>query len=448
MYLKFLVIEPDYKIRTLLKKNFEENFGAEVIDSDNVGDALDCLDNDAEIHCIITRNEFEKEKYAHVFLNYLYDHPNKTPLIVLGEFEHTFKKYALITGKVRIEEINRLILKALKLKKEDFAFVKLPDYLPYPLPYFYLMKSTPVDLYIRIAKSTGDEFVKRFKEGDGFTKEDILKYEELGLSDFFVLKEEAPLLMNALLTQTFTEIKEADAVKKVDLLENTFSISTDMMRKVGITNEAKAIADQTIVHISASVSSKDKLGELLKKILDDQMSFAYRRSYLISLLSASILPKLDWVNGEQRQVILLKLTMVAYFHDLFLEEDDHLKVMSVDDLKKISPDLTSTQKENILNHANKAAFLLQSYPKLPSGVDLIVKQHHGVSNGVGFAEQFSASISPLAMVFIVVEDFANQILIAEKLDINAIIEYLQAKYTLPSYRKIVQELAELNKGSK
>jgi hypothetical protein len=85
---------------------------------------------------------------------------------------------------------------------------------------------------------------------------------------------------------------------------------------------------------------------------------------------------------------------------------------------------------------------------------MIIKQHHGVSNGVGFPLALTAAISPMAIFFIVIEDFAKSILEIsgppEKLASNMkeAIKPLKEKYQLPSYRKIVTEIENMTNPKK
>ncbi len=148
---------------------------------------------------------------------------------------------------------------------------------------------------------------------------------------------------------------------------------------------------------------------------------------------------MEWGSQEQQNILLEKITMVSFFHDIHLEEERLLKIMDTKALKKAN--LTPNEKDLVMNHANKAALLIQSYPKLPQGVDLIIKQHHGVSNGVGFPEFFTAGISPMAIFFMVIEDFVTQMLEQKDLSgIPNILIHLKAKYELPTYRKVVTEI--------
>jgi hypothetical protein len=310
------------------------------------------------------------------------------------------------------------------------------------------MTNTPTDIYIKINKPEGEDYVKRFNAGETITIFELSKYEDMGLKDLYVMRNDRSLLMTSLLKQTVDELHHAKGDQRISVTEKTFTISTDLLRTVGISHEAKILADNTISQMVTDIKEADKLSALLLKILNDKYSYSYKRSYLISLLFSAVLPQLEWGSGDQQYIMLQKFAMVSFFHDVYLEDEQLLKIMSLDDLRKEEGKFYLNEKELVNTHANKAASLMQTYPKLPSGVDVIVRQHHGTANGMGFPEVFSTVISPLAIAFVVIEDFANLILTSKEIKINEILSQLQAKYTLPSYRKIVTALGNMNKKAK
>ena len=446
MELKILIVEPNKEIAEIFKKNFAEQFGASVIVFSTSIGATTYLDSTEIIYSLfIVRNMQAEEESAVVLLNYIYDHNLKIPLIVIGQFEHAYKKYALVSEKLRIEELNRYTLKALGLKKEDFKNFKLPEYIGYPLRFFYLLDSFPTTVCMRRVKKDGDEFVCHFQAGEAFSEEGLEKYAEVGLTEFYIPKEENEIFMNAILVSGIQAIKKASTLEEnVTATEHTFMISSDLMQGLGINSSAILLVDQTLQVMRAQVTKPDQLAQLLRKLLDNQMSYSFRRSYLICLLSNTLLPKMEWGSGEQQQIILIKLSMISYFHDLFLNDEKLLKIMNQEDFNKA--ELSKAERELILNHAHKAALLVQNYPRLPQGVDLIIKQHHGVTNGVGFPEKLTSAISPMAIFFIVVEDFATQILaLKDGKKISSILPVLKERYQLPSYRKIVVEIEAMIK---
>lgn len=446
MDLKILLVEPNESVGDLIYQNLVREFGAKVTNLKQASEAVELIAKKEYFDLIVVRNnsletvDHPVEQIAGLVLNAIYDQSLKTPLIVIGEFEHTYKKYAMVSDRLRIEELNRLVLKALNLKKEDFVHMKLPDYVPFPIKYFYLMTVSPCDVYIRLVKKSGDEYVKRLHFGENFTKDDLHKYEDLGLTDFFILKEERELFMNGLLTQSLKTLRAPHTIDEALVMTgDSFVISSDLIKSLGISTTCVAMVEQTVQQIRTQIVKSDKLGSLLKKLMDDQLSYSYRRSYLICLISYTLLPKMEWGSAEQQASLMEKLSMVSFFHDIYLEDEKLLKIMDLDGLKKAN--LTPRERDAVLNHANKAALLAQSYPRLPQGVDLIIKQHHGVSNGVGFPEFLTTTISPMAVFFVVVEDFVTCILEHNELDnFTNIVKYLKQKYQLPTYRKIVTEI--------
>ncbi len=448
MDLKILLVEPHENINEIIAKNFQREFGAIIHSFKTAAEALINVKKNEHYDLYVVRNFSEEtvtestEPIAQLFLNTIYDLNLKVPLIVIGEFEHTFKKYALVSDRLRVEELNRLVLKALDLKREDFSHMKLPDYVPFPIRIFYMMTHSPCDIYIKLLKKSGDEFVKRLNFGENFSKEDLKKYADLGLAEFYILKDERELFMNGLISQTIKAIKSipsTDDGTAVSKTGDSFIISADLIKELGITPACVAMVDHTVMMMRQQISKSDKLGQLLRKLLDNQLSYSFRRSYLICLLSYTLLPRMEWGSGDQQNILLDKLSMVSFFHDIYLEDDKLLKIMDHDSFRRAV--LLPKERDLVLNHANRAALLVQSYPKLPQGVDLIIKQHHGVSNGVGFPEVLTASISPMAIFFVVVEDFVTQLLNQEEhLNFPVLLKAIHERYQLPSYRKVSHEI--------
>ena len=246
--------------------------------------------------------------------------------------------------------------------------------------------------------------------------------------------------MNSLLIQTLKNLRSSlGSEKVVEATGDSFLISTDLVKSLGINASSVVMVDQTLLQMRNQLSKNDKLGMLIRKLLDDHLSYSYRRSFLVCLFSHTLIPKMEWGSQEQQSIILEKLNMVSFFHDIFLEDEKLLKITDYESLKKAK--LDPAEKELVMNHANKAALLIQNYPRLPQGVDVIIKQHHGVSNGVGFAEVLSNAISPMAIFFVVIEDFVTSLLEDNDLTrLPLVIEKLKIKYQLPAYRRIVTEI--------
>ena len=78
------------------------------------------------------------------------------------------------------------------------------------------------------------------------------------------------------------------------------------------------------------------------------------------------------------------------------------------------------------------------------GSELIIKQHHGVTHGMGFSEHYTANLSPMAIVFILAEDFAGEVIdSALEFNIEKKIAQMRQKYTTQRFKKIIDVLEEM-----
>ena len=91
-----------------------------------------------------------------------------------------------------------------------------------------------------------------------------------------------------------------------------------------------------------------------------------------------------------------------------------------------------------------AGTLISKYPKAPISSDVIIKQHHGVPHGVGFAETYAANLSPMAIVFILAEDFCDDMIRLGK-DFNqaAKIQQMKERYSTQRFQKIIEIMSTL-----
>lgn len=85
--------------------------------------------------------------------------------------------------------------------------------------------------------------------------------------------------------------------------------------------------------------------------------------------------------------------------------------------------------------------MVKNFPRCPMGADAIILQHHGTTNGMGFALDYKDDISPLAKVLIVSEAFIDEIIkykdSSRELNLEEIIETIRTRFTKHTYKKII-----------
>lgn len=105
--------------------------------------------------------------------------------------------------------------------------------------------------------------------------------------------------------------------------------------------------------------------------------------------------------------------------------------------------LTDDETRSVLNHASDANRILNAHPEINNYIKTILLQSHGKFDGVGFEENPSEDLHPLSKVFLVTDCFVktllNPALPSSKKDILPI---LYARFTNPSYQKIIKALEQ------
>lgn len=449
--LKLLLIESNERVIKLLSDSLSVDFNAKILSTYRPFDAKQLIDHERP-DLVIVRNSYliddERVDMANTIMNHLYDGQSKIPVIVLGEFEFPSGKFEVLPDRFRIEELKRLIVKLLNISAETLKEMKLPDFVPLAIQNFFLMDNASCDIFIKLETRTEEKYIKRINKGDSIDKGAVQKYENNNVQYFYIKKEDHSNLLNELLHQSLEKIvKVAKSGRNAhEVNSDTYSVSQNLIDAVGVTGHTVRLSNLAIAVMAKSIESHSEISNLIKDILNNKGSYAYKRNYLISALCREIAPLMEWGSGDLLNQQLDKLTYVSFFHDIFLKTEAQLKIFSNEEVKNLDMETGDL----VLNHANMAANLIQSYPKTPPGVDILIKQHHGTGSGVGFVQNYSSSISPMAIAFIVIEKYAYHILNYSSSDLEdattrrSIFHSLYEEFKLPSYKRVVDVLNKLS----
>lgn len=108
----------------------------------------------------------------------------------------------------------------------------------------------------------------------------------------------------------------------------------------------------------------------------------------------------------------MKLTFVSFFHNITLPSE-LIFINTTEELEAFGG--PPSIKKKIEEHALDSAKILTKFKsRVPLGLETIIKQHHGARDGIGF-DSFSQNISPLALVFLVADEWATLMLKSEKM---------------------------------
>jgi HD-GYP domain-containing protein (c-di-GMP phosphodiesterase class II) len=204
----------------------------------------------------------------------------------------------------------------------------------------------------------------------------------------------------------------------------------------GMTEQAIELAERSVQNMANIIDDFDEIEELLKNLKSNSNSYRYQHAVLNSALSYNIISKIEWGSAEQKE----KVCFISLFHDILLETDEQAKISSNKELK--NSELSTKEKKLVEQHALKASLLIKSHPKAPYGADSIILQHHGMLNGIGFSKELNSSLSPLAIVFQIAEEYTDQLLNVdpEFFKKDNVISALKEKYNKGMFKKVVETL--------
>ncbi|MBT7609212.1 MAG: hypothetical protein HN576_05620 [Bacteriovoracaceae bacterium] len=445
--IKILILEPDEHLKELLKANLNSEFGAEVLCCQTLNQAKATLENEADIDCVLLRGSLGAEDLAISVLNFMLYKKLPIKTLVMGEIDFEEDFVRMLPEKIQIKDLLDEIIKELNISDQKLAAITIPDYVGFKLHYFFQINSFSADIFILIKKKHKDQYVKRILANDNFDKNLLLKYKQSGLEELYVAKEYRHQFWDALISENINRLKEVfknsnDFPEEyiIELSNDTYNLSQDLLNSIGLNEQTVKMTQASIKAMTGIVKSMDKMGPLLKKLLSNEGSYAYKKCHLISMFSVDVLKKLDWFPSDKFDESLNIMVFVSFMHDIVLIKEDLIKIHSKIDLyRSLASD---KEKELIKNHANIVATLVGKYPRAPGGADNVIKQHHGTTNGIGFSEVYNSNLSKYTIVLIVIEAFVIRILDFNSSEdsLKSIISHFYEEFTQPSYKKVLDAL--------
>jgi hypothetical protein len=437
-----LLVEDNESLRAILKLNAVKSLGVNVIEKQSTVEAVSFIQILPDLDLIICR---EKMHGSFDIINILMTDKLSIPLIWIGQKQPLYKQTIMLPSDANWEKILVESGKVLGIDAKNKIDDSASGFSPVDCHYFLNINSTSLgcDVYIKLNKDGQDHYVKCLHSTDSFTRSDIEKYMNQGLKEFYVTNAHFVQFVNFVTNQFVIKLDEEKlaGAERITVTGDAYKITMDRIQSLGLDDFAVNVAEASIKSMTASISENNALGSFLKLMKVNTLSYAYANAYLTSLILQKIVVQFDWCTNSIKE----RLTYVAYFHNCSLKEEHLMRILSYDQLE--AAELSSKERELVLTHAMQSALLVDKFPSVPDGVSTIIKEHHGSKNGIGFPESLSTNISPISMMFIVVEDFVDEFLkVSEKptkADFEYIYTHLSARYTSHTYAQTLNALDEL-----
>lgn len=432
-----LVISDIELLNQLYSTNLNVYLNANVLLCGNISEISQIISTQ-KIDLIITLSSIEKEDVISLIID------SKVPKIVIGENEKYKSQFPTVKGYYDLKSILRESAKILNITPKMMMEENVGEYYPFKLDNLKYLKATPVNLYIEMDKGSAGLIYSLFLNREKVLNDSLAELKNNNIDIIYVHAHDRLKMANtisagiidflSLNNNLNIQQKEEVVATSMHLLASSIVSEEVSPEILNLVNRSTKIMTEIIVEIPT-------LTKLLKSLLANKNGFIYTHSMLSAYVASFIVKKVPW-GGETH---IDKINFVLFFHDIALVPvfDKYPNYNSEEEMLFIES-ISDDDKNLILNHARISAELVTGLKKCPIGADLMIKQHHGISNGVGFAIEYRDDISPLSKIIIIAEAFVEEFMKLksnnEPVNIDLMLEKLNDRFPKHTYKKIIETL--------
>jgi response regulator RpfG family c-di-GMP phosphodiesterase len=409
--------------------------GLETITKKKAEFAIKLLESGSEdIRLIIVRTKIGKEDSARDIINFLRTKNLNIPVITIGPGQSIEGGIAHVANSLQLKPLIQASAKALGITAKEMMNKVVPDYFPIPIVYFKVLKRSVCPVYSQDIDNP-KKYHMRIEKLVDFNEIIISKMIEEGVDFLYVNKMDRLEFVNNVTSELITTLEEEGLSEDeaVSAADKSLELLSKKLLTIGVTEETITLARKNMDVMRKNSRSYPKLARLLERLLSNQTSYLFKHTQILTFVSLHIIKNIDWGNPEQEE----KMSFISFFHDIVLETDEQAKIKSTKELK--SAPFTPAERHLVERHAQMSAEFASKFPHAPMGADQIIRQHHGVLNGIGFSEHFGNNVSPISIVFIVAEEFTRIIMAREfgPFDRKDMLRELKEQFPTSRFQKVI-----------
>lgn len=305
-------------------------------------------------------------------------------------------------------------------------------------------ESFPFDLSFGIRNEDDTfQYILRFRKNEKIIQTDLEKYKLQKNGDrFYISNIDKDNYHNF-----FESIRKKHMLSNQDTFQQKiFSAELTMKHLASqfasfrIDEEGTALVQDYMFQSLRILKDKNAFTALIKSFLEKTTSFQFVHSMLIAIVLNKVGGKLGWDSPSFKE----KIAYISVMHDLCLTEDELSLIENESQLK--NKNFSEEQIQMTMNHAYKIATMVSNFKDTILGVDEVLREHHGMKNGIGFSKELNLHLNHLSVAFITVEYFVHRILELQnptKNEIKKIISDMEIIFNKGFYSKVVDALRVL-----
>ena len=415
--------------------------GLEIVGKKRAEFAINYLNEEKPVSLIIVRNTIGKEASANSLIDFVQQRKLNIPIIVMGQSSHPLKMgfSAHIRNSLELKPLIQACAKALNITAQEMAKKTVPNFFPIPILYFKEIKRSVCPVYSQDFET--QEYVKRSEANIDFDPSFINTLIEEGVDLLFVNKQERLQFVTNVTAELMNTINEEEITpdENLSITSQAVKLLTDKLTTIGVTEETIELANKNLNRLKKTTASHPNLARLLENMINNKSGYLFKHTQILTYVCLHIIKNIDWGSPEQED----KICFISLFHDIVLENDEMAKIHSTQELRAAK--LNTQERLLVERHAQMSAELVSKFPHSPMGADQIIRQHHGMLNGIGFSEHFGANVCPVSIVFIVAEEFTRIVLARETgpFNIQEMITDLKQVFPTSRFQKVITLLESI-----
>lgn len=432
-----VLLEHRLEYQSIYGMNLTLYLGAEVKVATTIKAAIDIIMESNPVLIFLNNDAYSQDIGAELWQ--IFDNKRiNTPLFILGRAKVPQEIVTVFDSKVQLRDVLRSMARSMNVTAKIMAEQDLPEYFPLPTEFLIPGWQTSIEIFIK----KGESYETYFDPEDIITGDELVKLEQQNNLQLYVRKEERLKFVNSFFGQISAKLNDPNLSQEVrfEVTATGYQMVMEQSRKIGLSQGTMELANTCIESMTTIVQNIPNLNDLLNTLLAEKSSLRYKHSLLINYIGSHIIKKIPWGNRQQQDIF----AFVCFFQNIALTKDAHVLIRCDKELEKSS--LSDKEKTLVKNHAVIAAKLVSSAEKVPFGVSTIIKQHHGSNKGIGLSS-LSLNISPLAVVFVLAQEWADLVFKFEsesnRPSKKEVIKVLHHKYNKPKFNQILPILHNL-----
>lgn len=299
----------------------------------------------------------------------------------------------------------------------------------------------PFDLSFGIKKEDEDwQYVLRFRKNEPIDLLDLKKYQTQKNAERFFINVEQRVDFDKFFSDLRKKVNKAGATtfgQKIYSAELTAQILRNHFASFGMDDEGKELIEDYFQQSMMALKDAGAFSMLLKHFFENTSSYQYVHSMILALVLNKVTHRLGWDSQNFKE----KVAFICLVHDLCLVDDELAFIESEAELN--AANFSDAQKEMAMNHALKISTLIMDFKDRAIGVEEVLREHHGMRNGIGYARDLNYHLHHLSMAFITTQSFVHELLKLEnpsKEKIKQVVQELGLIYNKGFYLKAYEAL--------